>query len=618
MAQSEHPPSRSSQLLAGIVWRWARPSWPLAAGAVAANLVAAGFEGLTFGSLVLALHAVGGNRAWSAPLPPWLTAWVAQIEQATSAHTFFLWCILAAVLTQVLRSGCQFAAEAWTAHLQVRVHTAAHRELFARIVRMPFARSRAYALGDLTDYLGQAVHLFRICARVNDLIRTTLFLVVYAGLLLWLSWPLTLIVAVVCGGLNGLLRRVVVTVRRHAIHHTNAAVALSEQVTEFLQALRLLHTFARQEEAVQTVDRLARDGMWGRLRAATWSGAVEPITDVLTIVGMGAFLIGGVLVLVPRGLVSLPILPSFLLVLYRFTPRLRTLYASLASLASLVPSLDRMAELLREGVSVAPAARNTVPPLRSGITFRDVTMRYRRDESPAVAGLSLTIPRGHFMALVGSSGAGKSTLMDLLIGLIEPTEGAVLVDGVDLRDLDPAAWRQRLGVVSQDCFLFRATIRENITYGRPEATSEEIATAARAAHAEEFILRLADRYDTMVGERGTWLSAGQRQRVALARALIRHPEVLILDEATSALDSESERHIQRALDEQRGIRTVVAIAHRLSTVVHADKIVVLADGRIVERGTHHGLLAQGGVYARLWDLQSEHPSAAAAWQPEAA
>ena len=275
MAHVEHPTSRSSQSLAGLVWRWVRPAWPLAAGAVAANLVAAGFEGLTFGSLSLALHAVESHGTWSVPLPSWFAAWIAQTQQAVSAHAFFLWCILAAVLTQVLRSGCQFAAEAWTARLQVRVHTAAHRELFACIVRMPFARSSAYALGDLTDYLGQSVHLFRICARVNDLVRTALFLVIYAGLLWWLSWPLTLIVAVVHGGLNGLLRRIVVTVRRHAIHHTTAAVALSEQVAEFLQALRLLHTFARQEAAVQTVDRLARHGMWGRLRAATWIGAVE-------------------------------------------------------------------------------------------------------------------------------------------------------------------------------------------------------------------------------------------------------------------------------------------------------------------------------------------------------
>jgi ABC-type multidrug transport system fused ATPase/permease subunit len=180
----------------------------------------------------------------------------------------------------------------------------------------------------------------------------------------------------------------------------------------------------------------------------------------------------------------------------------------------------------------------------------------------------------------------------------------MLVDGVDLRMLDVALWREQLGVVNQDPFLFHASIRENIAYGKPTATMEEIVAAAGAAHAEEFIAQCAEGYETIVGERGARLSGGQRQRIALARALVRQPRMLILDEATSALDSESELQIQRALDEQRGARTVLAIAHRLSTVAHADQILVLAEGKLMEQGTHHELLAREGIYARLWRLQS--------------
>jgi ATP-binding cassette subfamily B protein/subfamily B ATP-binding cassette protein MsbA len=212
-------------------------------------------------------------------------------------------------------------------------------------------------------------------------------------------------------------------------------------------------------------------------------------------------------------------------------------------------------------------------------------------------------------ALVGGSGAGKSTIADLLLRLFDPTSGQILVDTVPLSEYSLASWRRHLGVVSQDTFLFTTSVRENIRFGLPEASDTDVEEAARLANADTFIRSLPQGYETVVGEAGHGLSGGQRQRIALARAILRRPDILILDEATSALDSASERLIQEALDAFSRQRTVVIIAHRLSTISQANQILLVEDGRILERGSHHELLRLDGRYARYWSIQSSAPTA---------
>ena len=211
------------------------------------------------------------------------------------------------------------------------------------------------------------------------------------------------------------------------------------------------------------------------------------------------------------------------------------------------------------------------------------------------------------MVLGTTSGAGKSSIADLLVGLYNPTGGRILIDGVDFRDINLASWQQRLGVVSQDTFLFNASIASNIGFGADRATLEDIKDAAAKAQAAGFIANMPEGYDTKIGERGYRLSGGQRQRISLARAILRNPELLILDEATSALDSQSERLVQQAIEQFERQHTVLVIAHRLSTIVKADVICVMSEGRILERGPHHELLALDGMYAKLWSDQSKHP-----------
>jgi ATP-binding cassette subfamily B protein/subfamily B ATP-binding cassette protein MsbA len=244
-----------------------------------------------------------------------------------------------------------------------------------------------------------------------------------------------------------------------------------------------------------------------------------------------------------------------------------------------------------------PDAIESIPNVRE-IRLEHVNFSYG-GEKTVIHDLNLTVAGGSVVALVGRSGAGKTTLTDLIARFYDPASGRILVNGIDLREYRLESWRQKLGIVQQEVFLFDGTVRENIAYARPEATDEEVRTAARGANAEEFITHLPQGYDSIIGERGVKLSGGQRQRLAIARALLAGPEVLIFDEATSNLDTESERLIQQALDTLVQGRTTFIIAHRLSTVTHADLIVVIDEGRIVESGTHPVLLEANGMYARM-------------------
>jgi ATP-binding cassette subfamily B protein len=294
----------------------------------------------------------------------------------------------------------------------------------------------------------------------------------------------------------------------------------------------------------------------------------------------------------------------------------------LLCVAILVDPINRAVNIVRlwqEGLTgfhrfmdmleIAPEIRDrpgalALTDVRGAISLRRVSFAYSQSPRPVLTDLSLEINAGEFVALVGHSGVGKTTLCSLIPRFYEASAGAVMIDGQDVKDIALASLRRNIGVVQQDVYLFAGTVAENLGYGRPGASRAEIVEAARRAHAHQFIAALPDRYDTDIGQRGVKLSGGQKQRLTIARVFLKDPPILIFDEATSALDYESERAVQAALQELARDRTTLVIAHRLSTVRHADRIVVLAEGGVAEQGSHDALIAAGGAYAALYSNQA--------------
>ena len=417
-----------------------------------------------------------------------------------------------------------------------------------------------------------------------------------------LSWKLTLVSLVLAPLLIGALQPILRKLRKRHRRLSNEYGEMTSIVTEAVSGIRLVKaTGAEPHESVRFTDASGRYAK-AMTRVAALGALSQPLTEVAgTAIAVLVLWIGARQVLVDHTMNGADLI-TFLVIVLRMLQPLKQISQVPATAQSSMASAERLFDVLDETTEAkADHGTRDVTTLNEGVRFEHVSFTY--GDEPVLSDVSFDAPKGEIVALVGASGSGKSTLVDLVPRFNAPTSGRILLDDIDLQEIRLTSLRKLTGIVSQDTVLFNDTVRANIAFGAPGVyTQSQIEAAARAANAHQFITELPQGYDTVLGERGTRLSGGQRQRIAIARALLSDPPILILDEATSALDTESERLVQEAIDRLLAGRTVFVIAHRLSTVEHAQQILVLDRGRIVERGTHDALLARRGPYHRLYTL----------------
>jgi ATP-binding cassette, subfamily B, bacterial MsbA len=475
-------------------------------------------------------------------------------------------------------------------------------EVFASILDLPVAyfdrSSTATLLSRLTynsEQVGQAS-----TDSVVIMVRAALTVAGMIAFLIWFNWRLALI-SLTTGPLAAWLVSVVNrNFRRYGRRIQDSMGDVTRIAKESFEAPRLVKVYEAQPHLRAQFEAVNEHNRRSYMRLVLTRGLANPTVQLVTSFG-GAFVLG----LALRDTVAGRMSPGDLL----------GFFTALTSIAQPLRELVQVADPLQQGVAAAESLFDLIdePPEPAGgayvvgrargeVSFRDVTFSYPTGERPALHGVSLEVPSGSSLAIVGRSGSGKSTLVSLLPRFYDVTSGAIVVDGRDIREYDVRNLRAQVAVVSQDVTLFNDTIRNNIAFGRT-VSEDDMLEAAEAAHVLEFTAALPDGLDTMVGDRGVLLSGGQRQRISIARALLKNAPILILDEATSALDTESERHIQAALAQLVRNRTTFVIAHRLSTVEQADRIVVMDAGKVVESGTHAELLARDGRYAQLYRLQ---------------
>jgi ATP-binding cassette, subfamily B, bacterial len=480
------------------------------------------------------------------------------------------------------------------------------RSVYHHLHRLPLPFFETRRTGDLLLRLTNDVDTVGdfFSSTLLSLTMDVLMLAGMVGIMLYLDWRFTLLALAIAP-----LLFLVVSRRTHRIKVAAREVkqkesALASLVTEVLTAMRTVRVFAREQHEEARLDHEGRAAMTAALQARGLKAALPPIVDLIVAGGTCVVMVVGVR-LVLSGRITSGTLIVFVLYLGKLYKPIKNLARMTETVSKVSVAIERVRDLLQTPVPATDArGARPAPPLRGRIDLRGVRFRYQPDV-PVLNGVDLTVEAGERVAIVGATGSGKSTLFALLLRLYAPSQGSLAIDGHDIRDFTSTSLRDQISVVPQDPVLFHAPLWENIAYGRPGATRDEIVRAAQLANAHEFISRLPHGYDTVVGERGETLSGGQRQRVAIARAVIRRAPILLLDEPSAALDPESEALVFDALSRLMAQCTSITIAHRLATVTRAQRVFVLEHGTIVARGTHDELLATSPAYARLFALAAD-------------
>jgi ATP-binding cassette, subfamily B, bacterial MsbA len=500
-------------------------------------------------------------------------------------------------------------AEYFSSYLMAKIGQSAvldlRRELYDHLLQQPaqfFEKHR-------TNFL--VARLVTSCAAIEaavsgnlrDVLRESFMLVCFLSAAFYFNWRLMLGAMVIGPVIALLTTKFSKSLRKLAQVSFEGNKQLNDTAQETLSNQTIVKAYAAEEREKSRFDKVARLIARANLRSGQIAATSPPTIEIIGVIALLAFFYFGLREINANRMDAAQFF-TFLFFLFRSYDPMRKISRQHNEISKAFAAAKDVWDVLDE-TEVLPEKENAIVlgDLEDRIALKNISFNYSSDDKSILKDVSLDIPKGSMIALVGESGGGKSSLIKLVQRLYDPKEGSISWDGTDLRDANLLSLKKHIALVTQETVLFNDTVRYNISYGNPDATDAEIAEAARIAFADDFIDELPQKYDTMVGERGAFLSGGQRQRIAIARAVLVNAPVLILDEATSALDTESERLVQRALGNLMQNKTSIVIAHRLSTVRKADKIIVLKRGEIIETGTHDELLEKGGTYKRLYEMQ---------------
>ena len=524
-----------------------------------------------------------------------------------ASKTLLLLCLFLCVMT-VFKTACYFGSAAVMIPIRTGVVKDMRLDIYNKILSLPIGYFSQEKKGDIIARMSGDVQEVEnsITGTLDMLVKNPILIIGYFAVLLFISWQMTLFTILFAPPMLWIMGKIGRRLKEQSLEAQALWSDTMSQVEETLGGLRVVKAFLAERKMGRRFDRITEAMKVKNTRVATRQALAHPVSECLGTIMIAIVLwFGGTLILKDNAPIDAPTFIFFLVILYSVIQPIKDLSKAAYSIPKGMASMERINKIL-DTVNPIKEADNplTLDGFSEGISFKGVSFSYDAGGRRILDGIDLEIPKGRTIAIVGASGAGKSTLVDLIPRFYDIDEGVITVDGKDIRDVKIKDLRALMGNVNQDPILFNDTIFNNIAFGVEGATMEQVVEAAKIANAHEFIMEKEQGYDTNIGDRGCKLSGGQRQRISIARAVLKNPPILILDEATAALDTESERIVQEALDRLMTSRTTIAIAHRLSTIKAADDIVVLHEGRIVERGKHEDLLARNGYYKKLNDMQA--------------
>lgn len=602
-----------------IIKRYVKPYVGYLGGSVVLNILSAIFNVFSFSLLIPILKILFDTTGATYAFTPWnelkdfsdvtsnvyyyVGNWVATYGQS---RVLLALCLVFCGIT-LIKTSCYFGASAVMIPLRNGIVKDLRMQIYRKIISLPIGFFSQERKGDIIARMSGDVQEveYSITSTLEMLIKNPILIIIYLTVLFLMSWELTVFTLIFAPLMMVIMSAIGRKLKAQSLQAQQFWSDTMSQVEETLGGLRIIKAFLAEKKMTERFEKVTEGMRQKNNKVGIRQASAHPVSELLGSVMIAIVLwFGGTLILGDTATIDAPAFMSYMTILYSIIQPFKDLSKAAYSIPKGLASAERIDKILGAENPIKESANPVeIKSLEQSIDFCDVSFTYDGSKT-ILSHIDLSIPKGKTVAIVGASGAGKSTLVDLIPRFYDVSQGSIAIDGRDLRQVSTQSLRALIGNVNQEPILFNDTIFNNIAFGVENATMEDVIAAAKIANAHDFIMEKPLGYDENIGDRGTKLSGGQRQRISIARAILKNPPILILDEATASLDTESEKLVQQALDRLMSNRTTIAIAHRLSTIRNADIIVVMDEGKIVEKGTHSQLVALDGYYKKLYDMQA--------------